>query len=193
VVSEPGSSGLGAPTLIGLPPGYTALLAENDPAGKVNAVSLFDGPAGNALLVGNQANDTISAHGANDTLVGGTGNTLFFANYAADIYGGGNDTIITGQGNSRITTAAGARSVVYLGATASNLVSQGDDLVLCAGGPGANDTISALQQDTIFAASAGETTIITGNGPSVIIGNPGQLAIRGGPGNGTVVFAGAAS
>jgi len=175
-------------TIVGLPAGYTALLAQG-----YNPVWLADGGAGNALLMGNDGNDTISCTGANDTMVGGTGNTLFFANYAADIYGGGNDTIITGQGDSRITTAGGAHSVVYLGATASNLVSQGDDLVLCSGGPGANDTIWAVQQDTIFAASAGRTTIITGAGPSAIIGDPGELDIDGGRGNGSVVFAGAAS
>jgi hypothetical protein len=175
-------------TIVGLPAGYTALLAQG-----LNPVWLADAGAGNALLLGNDGNDTISGTGANDTMVGGSGNTLFFANYAADIYGGGNDTIITGQGDARITTAAGARSVVYLGATSSNLVSQGDDLVLCAPGAGSNDTIWAVQQDTIFAASVGRTTVVTGNGPSAIIGNPGQLAIDGGAGNGSVVFAGAAS
>jgi Ca2+-binding RTX toxin-like protein len=179
---------LSAPTaysIVGLPLGYSALLAQG-----TTPVWLTDAGAGDALIVGNQGNDTLSGTGFGDTLVGAGGNTLFFAKYSADIFGAGNDTVITGIGNNVITTAPDARSIVWLGAAQNNVISQGHDVVLAASGYGANDTIWAVQSDTIFGAQDGRVSVVTGNGPSVLIAGAGEMDVHGGPGNGTVFWCG---
>jgi Ca2+-binding RTX toxin-like protein len=183
VVSQPVAN-----SIVGVPPGYSALLAQGS-----TPVWLADGGASGSLLVGNEGNDTISSTGIGDTLVGGSGDTLFFAKFSTDIFGGGNDTIITGEGNDLITTSYDGHSIVWLGPEQNNVVSQGYDTVLAGPGNGANDTIWAVQSDTIFTANVGSTLVITGNGPSAIIAGLGTADVRGGIGNGSVLFANSAS
>jgi len=175
-------------TVVGLPAGYTALLAQGD-----NPVWLTDAGTSDALLVGNDGNDTISGTGENDTMVGAGGNTLFFAPRSAVIYGAGNDTIITADGNEVITTAADRHSIVWLGPEQNNVVSQGYDTVLAGAGPGANDTIWAVQSDLVFCANVGRTTVLTGNGASTVVAGAGELDVRGGKGNGSYIWGGNAS
>ncbi len=175
-------------SIVGLPLGYSALLAQG-----TTRVWLTDGGAGDALIVGNQANDTISSSGIGDTLVGAGGNTLFFAKYASDIFGDGNDTVITGIGNNVITTAPGARSLLFLGAAQNNVISQGHDTVLAAPGYGANDTIWAVQSDTVFGAAVGRTSVVTGNGASVLVAGTGEMDVHGGAGNGSLLWCNSAS
>jgi len=172
-------------SIVGLPVGYSALLAQG-----TAPVWLTDSGAGDALIVGNHANDTISGSGSGDTLVGAGGNTLFFAKYSSQIFGAGNDTVITGVGNNVITTAPDARSIVWLGAAQNNVISQGHDTVLAASGYGANDTIWAVQSDTIFGAQDGRVSVVTGDGPSVLIAGAGEMDVHGGPGNGSVLWCG---
>jgi Ca2+-binding RTX toxin-like protein len=183
VLSEPVAN-----SIVAVPPGYSALLAQG-----TTPVWLTDGGAGGTLLVGNNGDDTISSSGIGDTLVGGTGNTEFFANFSTDIFGGGNDTIITGEGNDLITTSYDGHSIVWLGPEQNNVVSQGYDTVLAGPGNGANDTIWAVQSDTVFTANVGSTLVITGNGPTAIIAGLGTADVRGGIGNGSVLFANSAS
>jgi hypothetical protein len=183
VVSEPVAN-----SIVGIPAGYLALLAQG-----TAPVWLTDGGASGSLLVGNDGNDTISSSGIGDTLVGGSGNTLFFANFSAAIFGGGNDTIITGQGNDLITTSYDGHSIVWLGPEQNNVVSQGYDTILAGPGDGANDTIWAVQSDTVFTANVGSTLVITDNGPTAIIAGLGTVDVRGGIGNGSVLFANGAS
>jgi hypothetical protein len=175
-------------TTVGMPAGYTALLAQGG-----NPVWLTDGGTSEALLVGNDGNDTISGNGENDTMVGAGGNTLFFAARSAVIYGAGNDTIITGEGNDAITTASNMHSIVWLGPEQNNVVSQGDDTVLAGAGNGANDTISIKQADLVFCANVGLTTVLTGNGASTVVAGAGTLEARGGAGNGSYIWGGKAS
>jgi hypothetical protein len=198
LASQTGGGG-GPLGVITMQPGYSAVILEgNEP------INLGDGAHGDALLIGNDGTDTISAGGNNDTLVGALGyNTTFFASLAAatpvgdcinvSIQGGGNDIMVIGNENAAITTSDD-HSIVFLGSGLNQVQSNGNDEIICGGTGIASDTVSALTTgatgDLVFGPTEGELTFNGGNAPSTVVGNGGQLLVYGGAGNGGVVWAG---
>jgi Ca2+-binding RTX toxin-like protein len=177
-----------------LPPGYDALLAEGNAPMHLN-----DRGAGNALIVGNSANDTIVGLGANDTLIGGlNGNSVIWAQSTSTVYGGGNDTIITNNGPCDVTTAATSgseplRSVVFLGSAQGNVVTlSGTDTLVAAAGL-SSDTVTALGAATIFAQSSGLMTFNGGDAADTVVGSSGTIVMNGGTGNGSSLWCGDAA
>ena len=82
-----------------LPTGYQAEFL----GGSADA-ALTDTSVGNALLVGNSGNDTITASAGNDTLLGGSGNNTLSI-------GGANDVILDPSGNDTVTASGSGQTV----------------------------------------------------------------------------------
>jgi hypothetical protein len=194
----------GSPTDYTLQNGYHALIAEGS-----EPVSLFDPGIGNALLVGNANADPglptdLVTYANRDTLVGGHGgNTLFWAQGGPDstnavtIQGGGNDTIVTNEVNASITTSGGSHSLVYLGSSDNNVVSQGSDVIVCGDtfGGVAYDTVSAAGSPgspgpTVFGPSSGLLSVTGGSSSAIVVGGGGQVTMDGGASSDNVLWAG---
>ncbi len=179
-------------------PGYRALIAEGS-----EDIALRDVLNGNMLLVGNGGNDIILDNANNDTLVGGAGGRTLFITALdggtpigttpnAYIHGGGRDTIVAGIDNVAVTTS-GAASVVFLGAANNSVASAGHDVIVCGGfgNNNANDTVTAITgaTDTVFGPVLGQLVESTQGGAAVVVGTGGQIAMYGGSGNGSVLWA----
>jgi hypothetical protein len=187
VIEDPPESVAG--NTIDMPPGYEALLAQGNVP-----LQLEDDGAGNALIMGNSANDTIVGFGNGDTLVGGVGaNSLIWAQNSATIVGGGNDTIITNNAACNITTAANSgsgttRSVVFLGPASGNSVTLSGTDILVAAGNSSSDSVTAVGADTIFAQPSGLMIFNGGNAADVVVAAGGEVDMNGGTGNGSSLW-----
>jgi len=116
------------------------------------------------------------------------------------VIGGGNDTICANGAACDITTAADARSIVflatsfsgYLGNDANQITSQGNDIIVDTGTPAfdSNSIVNATGNDTVFGPAAGQLVFNAGGGRSVLVGSSGNFFVNGGAGNGNVVWAG---
>jgi len=181
VAPTQGNTGL-ASTFI-LQNGYKALIAMG-----TEPVDLFDAKVGDALLIGNANTDptlptTLVTYTSGDTLVGAAGgNTEFWAQYGTtvNIQGGGNDTIVTNDVNASVTTSGGGHSLVFLGSSDNDVLSQGSDLIVC------EDTVGGIADDIVSVGGAASVP-----GPDIFGPQDGNLVVEGGLRSAVVVGGGA--
>lgn len=171
-----------------LPQGYKILIAEG-----VNPVNLVDWSIGNALLIGNAGNDSITSTAQGDTMIGAVGaNTVFWAQSTATMVGGGNDLFVSNDGNVDITTSDNGLSVCWLGAAQNLVTLNGSDTVAC------NESNDIANDTVVSAGNAGDGCLIVGPdlgqlyyecgpGPASIVGHAGTLMAIGGAGHNIVL------
>ncbi len=200
ITSQTGTAGIGPGGLVVLPDGYSGVLLEGS-----EQLDLLDNAVGNALLVGNAGGGLVATLENNDTLVGAPGaSTTFTAQLAAgqavgsgmnvSIVGGGNDLMVTNNDNADITTSDG-RSTVFLGSAYNDVISNGADTIVCGGTGIASDTITAQAGaasagDVAFGPAEGVLNFIGGSAPATVVGNGGDIVMRGGSGNNNELWAG---
>jgi len=200
ITSQTGTAGIGPGGLIVVPAGYCGVLLEGS-----ESLDLLDNAIGNALLVGNAGGGLLATLENNDTLVGAAGaNTTFTASLSAgqavgsgvnvSIVGGGNDLMVTNNDNADITTSDG-RSTVFLGSAYNDVISNGTDTIVCGGTGIASDTITAQAGagsagDVAFGPAEGMLNFIGGSAPATVVGNGGDIVMKGGSGNNNELWAG---
>lgn len=152
------------------------------------------GNAGSDTLTGSTGDDVVyggnsssDASDAADSINGGAGADIIYANGGADSVRGtaGNDTIYGGGGNDIITYSGGSDAVlIYGNGDSDNLTgSAGNDIIL--GGSGASDTTDSA--DTIDGGS-GNDVIYGNSGNDNIVGTVGADTIYGGADNDTINY-----
>lgn len=200
----PGGAAPAPNTWVSLPTGYGALIDQGE-----TSLVLTDGynVAGtlytqdNRLILSNAQNDTIVGYGRNNTLAGGAGGrTMFFAEGASTILGGGDDTVVTHANSCAVTTSAIGASLVFLGngsqsigaPTPNTVLARGTaDRIVALGTGSPSDQITlAGGAATVFAQTNGQVSVQAGAGAGTVVGVSGQLFVTGGAGNGLQVWAG---
>ena len=171
IVSEPTTGGT-----YSLPNGYQAIYL-----GGTVAASLSDNSVGDAALVGNSGNDTISAGDANDTLTGGNGNNVFSVSGANDVIG------VTGASTVR---TSGSNDVMYADSSMLTLTDAGTNDQLGLSGGAANVTLSGSGA-SLYAGSGSVSLVDTGINDA-IGATGGPLAATLG-GSGTRVYGGSST
>ncbi len=145
------------------------------------ALTLGDGGAGHALLIGNQGADTLTGSGAGDTLIGGQGANMFVAGAGADIVtGDGADTVNAPSGAATVTTSAGS-SLVFLGGSNDMVSSNGADTIVGTNASGQTEFLNAAgaavyggnSGASTVVNSGGQDTVAAGSGPETIFANAG--------------------
>lgn len=155
-------------------PGDVTLNATNVlTSGSGGTSSSNAGTAGNDVIVGTAAAETITGQGGNDNISGGDGNDLLSGNAGSDTVAGaaGNDTVQGGQGNDVLSGDQGNDNV---------LGGQGDDQLR--GGQG-NDTLQAGQGNDTVLAGLGDDQLRGGQGNDSLVGGAGNDSIYGDLGN----------
>jgi Ca2+-binding RTX toxin-like protein len=132
----------------------------------------------------------------NDTIYGGTGNSVYFLSNGDNWLdaGGGNDTIVAGVGNNTIFGGRGNDTILGGGGNNYiNLESGNDFVVACGGnqtiiGGSGNDTIYSGQSGGGWADSIATTNnyIYGGSGNSRLYGSGGSDTLIGGTGNASI-------
>ncbi|UVO55318.1 cadherin domain-containing protein [Sphingomonas sp. SUN039] len=145
---------------------------------------------GNATLVGNRFDNSITGGAGNDELIGGGGMDMLTG-------GGGNDRLsLTGTGGGTLDGGTG-NDILDSGTTATALVTliggDGDDtLILRAGsfavgivGGTGVDTLM-IERDLAIIPDDVENIVYTGIGNATLVGNGGANTITGGIGNDSI-------
>ncbi|MFC3613105.1 calcium-binding protein [Lutimaribacter marinistellae] len=174
---------------------------------------VFEGSAGNDLLVSDGGNDTLNGYEGDDTLAGGSGNDLLSGGADRDILNGneGVDTLDGGQGED---TIEGGRGDDFLSGDGGNDLVRGDagDDTLqggsgndtLEGGSGRDSILGGDEHDSISGGSDhdylrgedgadwidggdGSDTIFGGDGEDTITGGRGRDSIEGGAGDDLIV------
>ena len=175
-----------------------------------NALQYYDDPrslienavggSGSDLLIGNQANNALTAgagddlltgQDGNDTLSGGVGNDALWGDVGNDTLSGGsgNDTIDGGAAGSDTATYADATAGVTVSlaiTTAQNTVGAGTDTVINIEnltGSNLNDTLTGNTAANFLNGGAGNDILAAGAGNDALIGGVGSDALAGGAGN----------
>ena len=155
-----------APTTGGsyaVPSDYQALYL-----GGTVAASLSDNAVGNAALIGNSGNDTLSATQGNDTISGGTGRNQISVSGASDVVQAGTGTDnIDATGTLDTVMAAGTASVSAAGA--------GQFVVGSSSISGALTVVATGSDDTISAGTGSLTSTVNGSG-AMLYGGFGSIA-----------------
>ena len=158
------------------PTGFAGLAATGSAA-----LTLGDGGAGHALLIGNQGADTITGSGSGDTLIGGQGANMFVAGAGVDIVtGDGADTVNAPSGADTVTTGAGG-SLLFLGGANDMVASNGADTIVGSSVTGQTEFLNAAGAEVFggnsgtntVVNSGGQDTVAAGNGPETIFANAG--------------------
>jgi Ca2+-binding RTX toxin-like protein len=141
------------------------------------AVKAFGG-AGNDILTGGAADDTLFGDAGHDNIVGGAGTNK--------LYGGdGNDTLdnSAGTGIGFVDGGAGNDSLLGAAAVADTLLGgAGNDTIL--GGAVANQYIDGGDDDdTITVGAGGSNSVYGGAGNDTITGSVAKDTLNGGAGN----------
>lgn len=134
------------------------------PPTMVTGTAPFDASDGNNFIIGDDANNTINAHGGIDSVQGGFGNDLVDGGDANDsLYGQeGKDTLIGGDGNDALfggnladTLIGGAGVDGLSGGVGNDLLDGGDDTDtdILSGGIG-NDTLIWRTADDVYGGGA---------------------------------------
>lgn len=132
--------------------------------------------AGDDMIIGNQADNTVRAGGGNDFVSVLDGNDL--------VYGGnGNDTVYAGSGNDTVYGGDG-HDVIWLG-TGNDLGLSGDGNDRMGGGHG-DDTLFSGKGDDVAFGGAGNDIVGGGAGNDQIYGGAGSDTVYGGSGDDTV-------
>lgn len=170
----------------GLPPGYVALIVQG-----TNPCIATDRGQGNGVIIGNAGVDELVAFAAGDTLIGGAGTggalgpgDLFWLNSNSDVAigHGARDTIVTAQGSDSVQTAAGGRSIVFVGTGQDTVMSQGQDTIVNEFGQG-DATVTALANAQVWGPVDGMLNVIGGSGTDTVVGQAGDIRFYGGTGN----------
>jgi hypothetical protein len=173
---------------VALPYGYKVLIADGN-----NPINIVDWSIGDALLIGNAGNDSITSTAKNDTMLGAVGaNTVFWATENATMVGGGNDTFVGEFGSINVTTSTNGSSAVWLGPADNSIITNGNDTVAYTGQSGIhNDTVraegGANTDSLIVGPDTGQMLYYAGAGQSTIVGKDGTMAAYGGTGHNLVV------
>ncbi|WP_137920036.1 peroxidase family protein [Hydrogenophaga sp. 2FB] len=149
------------------------------------------GGAGNDLMTGSAAANTLNGGGGNDTFfaVAGDGNDSYLG-------GAGIDTLDLSATTAGATVTATAASSADIGSDTLNSIevilgSQGDDNITgnaganIIDGQGGNDVINAGAGDDVVLGGAGNDTINGEGGSDTVIGGIGNDTATGGAGNDT--------
>ncbi|MFL5820692.1 MAG: calcium-binding protein [Solirubrobacteraceae bacterium] len=134
----------------------------SDPAGRITATYLFDGPGNDTLRAGNDTNHFFPGPG-NDVYYGGSGPDDFFIGRARNVRlpvivgsprvsGGGNDRLYGGAGNDKLL-----------------------------GGLGSDGLYGGLGDDRLYGGF-GNDRLFGGLGNDLLSGGPGFNVVVGGPG-----------
>lgn len=147
-------------------------------------ITRIEGGAGNDVLTGNSAANTIWGGTNNDTVNGGAGNDSLLGD-------AGNDTLIGGAGNDTLNGGADIDTVDYsantvnqtisLATTAAQTISSGDvdtisNVENVIGGSG-NDTITGSTAANTLNGGVGNDRLTGGAGNDTIIGGTGTLDV----------------
>jgi RTX calcium-binding nonapeptide repeat (4 copies) len=199
VVSAPVTGGSYA-----VPAGFQAMFL----GGSANA-TLSDSSVGNALLVGNQGNDTIAALGANQSIAGGSGTNVLFGFGTSDtIFAEGrNDTIAGGSLPGGVVMNSGSGAAIFAGTGGLTVVDAGMQSTiagssgalvatvgvggggaLVVGGTGSGVVTDVGSNDTVAAGTGAMS--VTGSGNNLLaFGGIGGLQFVGAAGSSTVLAA----
>lgn len=171
-----------------LPSGYQAEFL-----GGTAGAALSDPAAGNALLIGNNGNDTLTAAAGSDTLAAGTSDNLLSVS-------GANDAIDVGSGMSTVD-AAGSNDTVFAGSGATSVFAAGShaDVLGSPGGllsvldTGTNDTIGAFGALPAVVSLGGSSGLAFGgsNAFTASVGGTSNTLI-GGSGSTSATLSGSA-
>ncbi|MGH1392461.1 MAG: Ig-like domain-containing protein, partial [Trichormus sp.] len=131
------------------------------------------GDAGDNILVGTNAKDSLFANAGNDKLFGGLGDDYLFGGLGDDLLDGGegNDALFGNNGND--TLLGGAGNDYLTGGTGDNLLNGGDGNDILYGGAGNNTLLGGAGNDIIYS-STGDDLINGGLGNDTIFLNGGQ-------------------
>ena len=141
--------------------------------------------AGNDTLLGQEADNTLSAGDGNDSLVGNDGDDTLFGGAGDDTMHGGNDkdSLRGGEGADRL----------YGGSSADRLYGEGGDDLIDAGSSGdrvyggeGDDTIDGGSSADTLYGGAGVDSILGGSSGDLIYGGDDNDTIRAGTSNDTV-------
>jgi hypothetical protein len=149
------------------------------------------GGAGDDLLIGGSAGDTIGGNGGHDVLIGGGGDDYMFGADGNDkLFGDtGKDTLIGGDGNDYLNGGADDDLVVdgqgndtLFGDTGNDYLNGGlgDDLI---GGGEGNDTVIGDFGNDYLNGGTGDDLIGGGDGNDILIGDIGNDYLNGGVGD----------
>jgi Ca2+-binding RTX toxin-like protein len=150
----------------------------------LTAITRVEGGAGNDIITGNTAVNTLWGGLGNDTIDGGSGNDIILGDEGDDILigGAGNDTITGGIGTDTVSYAyATANLTVNLTLTTAQTVATGDADTITTienviGGSGV-DTITGTATANILNGGSGNDVLTGGLGNDTIIGGVGTLDV----------------
>jgi Ca2+-binding RTX toxin-like protein len=143
----------------------------------VHGTAPFDGSAGNDFIIGDDANNIISAAAGTDSVQGGYGNDMLDG-------GGDNDALYGQEGNDTLNGADGNDTL--FGGNGSDIINGGDGIDALNGGNG-DDTLDGgkdsvadllsggLGNDTLIWRGAEDTYKGGADGFSVSAGKPGDI------------------
>ncbi len=142
----------------------------------LTAITRVEGGAGNDIITGNSAVNTLWGGLGDDTIDGGSGNDIVLGDDGDDtlIGGAGNDTITGGIGNDTVSYAyATANLTVNLTLTTAQTVATGDA-----------DTITTIEN---VIGGSGTDTITGTTAANTLNGGAGNDRLTGGLGNDTII------
>lgn len=168
-------------------------------AATVTTIEDATGGAGDDLIKGNTAANTLTGNAGNDTLQGGDGADSLAGGQGRDSLdgGAGSDTMAGGAGNDTYMADSGADSVVELAGGGVDLVYASADFVLPAEverltltgtgnlagtGNALANTIAGNDGDNLLAGGGGADTLVGGLGNDTLLGDGGAVTLTGGSG-----------
>jgi hypothetical protein len=171
-----------------LPAGFQAMFL-----GSSASATLSDSSVGNALLVGNQGNDTIAALGANQSIAGGSGtNVLFDFGTSDTIFAQGrNDTIAGGSLAGGMVMNSGSGAAIFAGTSGltvvdagmlSTIVGSSGALVATVGAGGGGDLLVGRTGSVVATDVGNNDTVAAGTGAMSVTGSGNNLIAFGGTG-----------
>jgi Ca2+-binding RTX toxin-like protein len=124
------------------------------------------------------ANDTVSAQGTSDTLFGGTGSATFII--ASNAVG---ETVLADSG--ALTVSDAGKSTTVFGGTGALKITTSGSLASVVGGEGALKATDIGTSDTIFAG-AGAASVTLAGSTALVVGGSGVLSVVDSGSNDTV-------
>jgi len=150
------------------------------------------GGAGNDLIYGNSAVNTLKGGGGNDVIIAGSGNDLIHGEGGDDwLYGqGGDDFIFAGAGAVDVSSGGDGNDTIYgetgfdyiYGDAGNDTIYGGFGIDVAYGGDGADYLYGNSETDWLFGGD-GDDRLYGGSNPDLLFGEAGSDYINSGSGN----------